>query len=108
MDTQDRPYVNVYERGDDGREHLVYRPMNDAEHAEHLEREAAIPGEAMARLRAERDALLAASDWTQMPDAPLDGEARAAYATYRQKLRDFPNRPGLDPLDPPPFPEAPA
>ena len=36
--------------------------------------------------RAERNALLAASDWTQVPDAPVD---QAAWATYRQALRDI-------------------
>lgn len=35
-----------------------------------------------------RNQLLAACDWTQMPDAPLDTDARAAWATYRQALRD--------------------
>ncbi len=34
-----------------------------------------------------RNALLAASDWTQVPDAPVD---QAAWATYRQALRDLP------------------
>jgi hypothetical protein len=37
-------------------------------------------------LRAERNALLAASDWTQVDDAPAD---KAAWATYRQSLRDI-------------------
>ena len=39
------------------------------------------------RMRAHRDRLLAASDWTQLPDAPVD---REAWATYRQALRNFP------------------
>ncbi len=39
------------------------------------------------RMRLRRDALLAASDWTQHLDAPVD---RAAWAAYRQELRDFP------------------
>ena len=38
-------------------------------------------------LRAERDRLLAASDWTQVADAPVDA---AAWAVYRQALRDIP------------------
>ena len=38
-------------------------------------------------VRAKRDALLAASDWTQVADAPVDA---AAWATYRQQLRDVP------------------
>ena len=38
-------------------------------------------------VRAERDRLLAASDWTQVADAPVDS---AAWAVYRQALRDVP------------------
>jgi Phage tail assembly chaperone protein len=40
-----------------------------------------------ARMRIYRDRLLAQSDWTQLPDAPVD---RQAWADYRQALRDFP------------------
>lgn len=39
------------------------------------------------RLRATRDALLAACDWTQLPDSPVN---RATWAVYRQALRDVP------------------
>jgi len=38
-------------------------------------------------IRDERDQLLNASDWTQLPDAPVDS---SAWATYRQELRDLP------------------
>jgi hypothetical protein len=41
------------------------------------------------RLRAERDALLVSSDWTQYTDSPLD-ETKAEWAVYRQLLRDLP------------------
>ena len=41
------------------------------------------------RMRLRRDALLAASDWTQTADDPT-GNA-AAWATYRQQLRDAPS-----------------
>ena len=34
-----------------------------------------------------RDGKLAESDWTQVPDAPVD---RLAWAEYRQALRDLP------------------
>jgi len=34
-----------------------------------------------------RNGLLKDSDWTQVPDAPVDA---AAWATYRQQLRDLP------------------
>lgn len=40
------------------------------------------------RMRLHRDRLLVESDWTQLPDAPVD---RDAWATYRQALRDFPS-----------------
>jgi len=36
--------------------------------------------------RAQRDALLSQSDWTQVADAPVDSQA---WATYRQVLRDI-------------------
>jgi hypothetical protein len=42
-------------------------------------------------MRAQRDAFLAASDWTQTLDAPLTDEQRQAWTTYRQALRDFPS-----------------
>ena len=43
-------------------------------------------------LREERNRLLAESDWTQMPDAPLDARTRQAWREYRQALRDLPQR----------------
>ena len=42
------------------------------------------------QVRAERDRLLAASDWSQMPDNALDAPTIAAWAAYRQELRDVP------------------
>ena len=42
---------------------------------------------AWAMLRSQRTKLLSKSDWTQVPDAPVDS---AAWATYRQQLRDLP------------------
>jgi hypothetical protein len=38
-----------------------------------------------------RDRKLAASDWTQIADAPVD---KLAWATYRQALRDLPAQGG--------------
>jgi len=38
-------------------------------------------------MRMHRDDALKASDWTQLPDAQCDA---AAWATYRQRLRDLP------------------
>jgi hypothetical protein len=44
------------------------------------------------QLKAWRDTQLAASDWTQLSDAPVNKEA---WATYRQALRDLPAQGGL-------------
>lgn len=53
----------------------------------------AMAADEMARLRARRNALLAASDWTQVADNPLTAEQRAAWAAYRQTLRDITDQP---------------
>jgi len=45
---------------------------------------------AWAQVRLERDRLLTASDWTQMPDTPLTASVKQAWADYRQALRDIP------------------
>tara|TARA_Y100000996_G_C22551181_1_gene653744 strand:+ start:2315 stop:3256 length:942 start_codon:yes stop_codon:yes gene_type:complete len=42
-------------------------------------------------LRTYRDDELSTSDWTQVPDGPLDSTTKAAWATYREKLRDLPS-----------------
>lgn len=47
---------------------------------------------AAAEIRTERDAKLTESDWTQVVDAPVD---QAAWATYRQALRDIPEQAGF-------------
>ena len=41
-------------------------------------------------LRQKRDALLKDSDWTQMPDVPLDAAKKEEWKVYRQQLRDLP------------------
>lgn len=45
--------------------------------------------------RARRDILLVASDWTQGSDSPLLSTEKAAWTTYRQALRDVPQRDGF-------------
>jgi len=46
--------------------------------------------EQIIRMKARRNALLKASDWTQTPDVP---EAiQTAWKTYRQELRDLPSK----------------
>lgn len=43
-------------------------------------------------VRHDRNLRLASSDWTQLTDAPVD---RAAWAAYRQALRDLPQQTGF-------------
>lgn len=51
------------------------------------------PTEAEAKLvRVQRNKLLSETDWTQVADAPVD---QAAWATYRQALRDLSQQAGF-------------
>jgi hypothetical protein len=47
------------------------------------------------REREERNKLLSQSDWTQIDDAPLTTVQKAAWALYRQALRDLPQQEGF-------------
>lgn len=60
-------------------------PMDDAEKLAADERESQ-------EVRAERNAKLLLSDWTQVADAPVD---KAAWAAYRQALRDITGQEGF-------------
>ncbi len=33
--------------------------------------------------------MLKNTDWTQLPDSPLDSDTKAKWATYRQQVRDI-------------------
>ena len=46
-------------------------------------------------VRRDRDELLVESDWTQMPDSPLDDSIKASWATYRTALRDISTQAGF-------------
>lgn len=48
--------------------------------------------EGAVKVRKERNAKLAESDWTQIPDVPVD---KQAWATYRQALRDITTQTGF-------------
>lgn len=50
-------------------------------------------------LRGERNALLAATDWTQAVDAPLTDAKKAEWAAYRSALRSLPDN-TTDPANP--------
>ncbi len=56
------------------------------------EAKAAKDAEQAKAVRADRNKRLADSDWTQVADAPVD---KAAWATYRQALRDITNQNGF-------------
>ena len=49
-------------------------------------------GQQAAAVRADRNARLAATDWTQITDSTAD---KPAWATYRQALRDVPSQVGF-------------
>jgi len=57
-------------------------PASAEEIAERLERKSA-------EVRQQRNDLLSVCDWTQLSDVPVDA---AAWATYRQELRDIPEQ----------------
>lgn len=80
-------YETTWEKGED----LIYREVvvgvvvDDVARAESL----------AVAIRAERDRLLAESDWTQLPDSPLDEADKATWAAYRQALREVPQQIGF-------------
>lgn len=45
--------------------------------------------------RAERNRILALTDYSQLPDYPGSPEDKAALARFRQELRDVPSQPGF-------------
>lgn len=57
------------------------------------------------RIRAKRDALLAATDYLLMPDYPIEADKLAEIKKYRQALRDIPYQEGFP--DTVTFPEKP-
>lgn len=74
----------------------VIMPLTAEEEAERAAKEAeylaGANDRAAANIRTERNAKLAESDWTQVSDAQID---QAAWATYRQALRDIPSQVGF-------------
>lgn len=46
-------------------------------------------------IRAKRDSLLTATDWTQCVDCQLSAEKKEQYRVYRQALRDIPEQAGF-------------
>lgn len=60
---------------------------------------------ALAKIRAERNRLLSASDWTQLGDVPA--ATKKSWATYRKALRELPET-ITDPSAPVQWPQPPA
>jgi len=56
------------------------------------EAKAALDEQQATSIRNERNKKLSESDWTQVADSPVD---KAAWATYRQALRDVPAQSGF-------------
>jgi hypothetical protein len=83
-----RPTIQIH---DVGTGEDVVREMNDAEFAAW---QAAQPTEAQkaAEMRADRNARLSATDWTQVADAPV---SKTDWAAYRQALRDITGQQGF-------------
>jgi hypothetical protein len=72
---------------------VPFTPEEEAEwDAMEAEYAAGANDRAAAEIRTERDAKLTSCDWTQVADAPVD---QAAWATYRQALRDIPSQAGF-------------
>jgi len=65
--------------------------------AEYLPPPAPTPEQLQAQAREKRNALLAESDWTQLPDArtAMGAEKAAEWDAYRQALRDITDQPGF-------------
>jgi len=91
QDTDDIGFV------DGSYDSTTYRVVNGSVvHKSAEEIEAQEIARAWIELKSERNRRLANSDWTQVSDAPVD---RAAWAAYRQALRELPdNTP--DPFNP--------
>ena len=64
------------------------------------ETQADIDAENMINFRTERNKRLADTDWTHATDSPLSDSQKQSFSTYRQNLRDMPQRDGFDPLNP--------
>lgn len=79
-------YIEVITNAQTGE--VTHRPLTEAEIAAMQPTTEQLAADA----RAQRNALLSASDWTQVADAPVDQEA---WAAYRQELRDITSQEGF-------------
>lgn len=68
---------------------VVYTVVVESKTAEELQADV---DSKSAKVRSERNAKLAETDWTQLADAPVDP---AVWAAYRQELRDVTKQPNF-------------
>lgn len=89
-------------KADGSQDHLVlpsFGLIGEAEIVKYTEQRIAemqskiTPEQLAIQARAKRDALLASSDYTQVPDSPILN--KAAWANYRQALRDISTQVGF-------------
>ena len=67
----------------------IYYDLTEAEEAE-LDARAEANDLDMNNVRAQRNGMLTATDWTQIGDAALGDHTAEEWATYREELRDLP------------------
>lgn len=73
----------------------IYSCYYPRQEEEYFEPEIALTEEQLfARLRAERNRRIAATDYLMFADYPIEAEARASVEAYRQALRDLPGLEG--------------
>jgi hypothetical protein len=75
-------------QGDQWVEEWISTPATPEEIAERTDNKAA-------EVRSIRNQKLAACDWTQLADSPLDPDGKAAWALYRETLRMIPQQAGF-------------
>lgn len=84
-----KPVIKIHDSSTD---QVVVREMTDIEFQEWGKNTAERENFLSKTIRYERNLLLSACDWTHTLDAPVD---RAAWAVYRQALRDVPQQAGF-------------
>jgi len=68
-----------------------YRVTNEKTLEKKPEDQTKLQEEALVRMRKRRNAMLRASDWTQLPDVRLSSKEVSAWRDYRDALRDLPD-----------------
>jgi hypothetical protein len=90
--TTDEPSAAILATYPEGTVEIPVKPRADCEWDGSAWIDVQPPPPTSEQARAKRNGLLAQSDWSQLPDAPVD---QAAWATYRQALRDITEQEGF-------------